>query len=1245
MKQVIADLEQLRRRSRFLLIAQRLCVVIAVALGVLLAAVLVDYLLRLPAALRLIGLAAGVASLVVAGTRYLAPAFAFRPELTQLALRLERVVPALAGRLASSVEFAIAGLDERNALAARAVRETERRLSGVSLRRMASTRRMARDGLLCLALIILTAGLAWAAPRSAAIGAQRWLAPLGAAEWPARTAVASLMNDVLEHDGVHPRGVALPLRARNETPGKPGDRVEAHYRVITRASEGEDGDAGGEPAGPWETIALTHQGAGVHERLIDPRGDAVEVWFSTADDRTERERIDLVAPPAIESATLVVDPPAYAADHREPMRFSLGPGVDQRAITAAPALAGSTARMTIILNKPVPAPAEGASEAERTDWLRETFAPALHGSDENDDAAAAQSATPPAITDFFADGRTWRLSFALPAPVELGVSLADEHGLRNAEPIGYRIDVAPDAPPAVTLIEPAQDLAVLPNAVVEIVAEARDDVAIRSLELLATLERPRADADAAEAAPRGIDLGVGPARIDGQTATLEHTLDLAQLDLQPGDVITLRAVAEDVRPAEARTDADESDAEAAMDTAGARTIRIIAEEAFIQQARRQLSTIRQNAIRIEGMQADLQEEMENGEPAIDQARAQARIAERIAEQRDAVSDVAALLDQNRLEDETLADLTGQSRDLLEFAGRSAAEAADAIQRELADAESSEEEADAARQAIDDAQQAVRDELSDLIALLDRDEDAWLAERRLKEILDQQRTLADRTAELLPETLGQAPEELDDALRGRLNEAARGQRELSEEARQLVEELRRKGDAMEEVDRRTAATLRSAARTAEEQAVEEEMNRAAERLARNQLQSAQSGQEDVIAALEQMVDDLEESGQARAQELARQLASLVDSIRMLITFQEGELERFADAVDLGDFTGRDRAMIRLAQNTQAVAAEARQADPSVRRVARLLDRAADAQGSSIAALRTEPIDQDDAKAGMERSLELLIEARDLAEEMRQQAEQEQVQAERKQLVEAYRQLAERQVVLREETTPLAQMERLGRREIVEARRLGTRQNEIRLALEDLRARTEDIGEARIFDYVHDLLDRWCQRVADSLWDGAADVGTTDRQRMIAEGIVAQADAIEQAMMQQQDPFQRDQQNDQQQQAGGEQAGGQGPPPLIPPVTQLERLYSLQEQVNEHTIEIDQRDDLAEPARAERLRELGEMQRFIMSLADEMIRSMMPQQGGGEGGAPAPGGDGTGEDDGAMPRYRPANEDEQKMEAAP
>ncbi|MCZ6493536.1 MAG: hypothetical protein O6933_05595, partial [Planctomycetota bacterium] len=78
MRQIIAELQRIRRRSRVMLLAQRLAVMTAYALGSALALTGLDFLLRLPGAVRLVLLLAGGTAVAYAIWTYLRPALRFR---------------------------------------------------------------------------------------------------------------------------------------------------------------------------------------------------------------------------------------------------------------------------------------------------------------------------------------------------------------------------------------------------------------------------------------------------------------------------------------------------------------------------------------------------------------------------------------------------------------------------------------------------------------------------------------------------------------------------------------------------------------------------------------------------------------------------------------------------------------------------------------------------------------------------------------------------------------------------------------------------------------------------------------------------------------------------------------------------------------------------------------------------------------------------------------------------------------
>lgn len=1162
MREVMSQLESLRWRSRGMLVLQRLAVLVAWTVGVAFALVLFDYALRLPGTFRLFTLITGFAALAYAFWRYFLSAVRFSPTLTQLALRVERSLPSVAGRLASSVEFATAGIDQQNVLAARSVRDAQGRLAGETVRRVLKTRQTMWDLMIMGVVVLVVGGIAAANPGAAQTGITRLLLPYSHTKWPARSGVESLMDDVLTASSVYPHGQALPLRAR-VTKGDAGLRVTAQHRFQI---EGQWES--------WQQLVLTRQGVSdVHERLVDTNADAIEVVFRTFDDQTEVVHIDLVPPPTVHRALLRVTPPPYASGRVPAIDQELGPGTDGRAVTDAPLLAGGLAEVTLELNKPLPVPAD---EHGRAAWIERTF-----------------DWTNGPLPDFQVDRdapERWRLRWILDETRRIDLDLEDEHGLRNTEPIAYRIEVVSDAPPSVTITSPQTDHAVLPSARIDIVAEAKDDVSVSHLSLEARDASAATDAD--HVAP-GDPLWSDAEVVGGAAATIERELDLSTLNLRQGDVIELRAIAIDAFEMNGR--------QHEPSVSPPRRLRIISELEFATQLRRQLSVVRQNAIRMEGMQAELQDAVREDGIESGMERAQARISERIAAERETVDQIEAQLRANRLEDPSLEKLLQQSRDLLDFAGRAANRAveqlADPGRNTDADADPTEAEREAQRRVVD-AQQNVRDELADLIELLDRDEDAWVVTRQLEGLLDEQRELDQMTGRLAERTIGQSLEELSREDRSELERIAQRQAALRDQARELLEDLRQRAESMEEVDPQTASGMRNAANTGEQRELDRDMENAAEQVQQNQLRGAQSRQQAAASTVQRMLQEMQENQRARAEQLLRQLASLIESIDRLIVVQEDELSALTVAMAEEDFGDRDRAMIRLNQNTQAVAMEARAAGQETRRVARSLDRAADAQSAAVAALRAAPLDADAAEEAENRALELLREAKAQAEELEAQTREDETRRQRDELIDAYREMVERQIAVREETDELVGVDELDRRGLVEARRLGNQQDEIREAMDDLEARTSDVMESLVFSHVHRQIGRWSTAVSDELWAGRADRRATELQERIASAIGRLIEALEE-----QPALPEDFEDGQSGEGGTAGEGGRSSNnAVIPPLAELHLLRGMQEEVYNQTREVDAHEDLNDAQRRERLRDLGQQQRDLLELGRQLLEQM-------------------------------------------
>jgi hypothetical protein len=496
--------------------------------------------------------------------------------------------------------------------------------------------------------------------------------------------------------------------------------------------------------------------------------------------------------------------------------------------------------------------------------------------------------------------------------------------------------------------------------------------------------------------------------------------------------------------------------------------------------------------------------------------------------------------------------------------------------------------------IVDAQREVREELTDLIKLLDRDEDTWVATRRLEELAKNQAQLEAQTATVGRRTLGRSRGELSDGERSELERMAQRQEDLAEEARRLIEDLRRRAGELDEVDPQGAAAMQAAADSGEQRELSRDMENASERVDQNQMRTAQAAQQSARQTLKQMLTEMRENTRANAQELLRRLASLIESIDRLIAVQENEIEALDRAIAAGVFSGRDRSMIRLAQNTQSVAAEARATGQESRRIARVLERAADAQGAAVLGLRAVPIDPQETRTAEDHSLELLQEARTLAEELEAAVEHRELTRQRGEIIAAYRELAEREIALHGETLELLGDVPLDRRGLIEARGLGRVQDEIRVALSDLHVTTPELREAPVISHVHGRIDEWARQVTDVLRSGELAEVAAQRELRIADSIGRIIEALED-LVSEPDKFAGGQ--------GGQGQGGQGQaPPLIPPIAELMLLRGMQDQVYDQTRSLDGRAAIDAGERRSWLAELGEDQRALLRLGRQMAEEL-------------------------------------------
>ena len=1202
---ILGPLGAARTRLRRLLVLERCMLALAFGLLAMLAAVALDRVFRLPSWIRL----AEDAALVAAGAAWfrwrVIPALRFRPPLVEVALRVERAEGVRGVAIAADLAEAHAA-GASGALTDDAIRQGLAAMPR-SIRMDAAPARRALGWAACA--VAVSVALAWLAPDLASIGLRRLATPFADVSWPARTMVEADMGSA-----VRARGAALALRARHVRGDESSMRVEAEYRVE------RDG-----AFGAWRRVVLPLQPGGSFERLVEADGDRVEVVFRTEDMETASTMVRLVPPPAVRSASLVVDPPAYVRGTVDRRTADLGTGTDRRATVSPPVLAGS--RVSIALE------VEGASGPPAGEdpgaWIVSTFALA--------DADGSPRTVEFAPGD--GDPSRWNVGWIAMGRGVLEVRLAGEGGVEPVDRIAFEVPAIEDAAPSVAITEPVADEAVTPDASPMVRAEARDDLGITELSIEASLQRA-----GGESVAQPPVAGSG-----GQAATAERTLDLRAMGANPGDRVTCVARARDAF--------ESGGARREQVTSAPRVFRVIAPSELADQVRSRLGQMREAAERLRNEQAELraradalagraqgrdrapgdaqegaaaQADPPSPEDESQLAAAEGRMSERIGAFERSLDELAGRLERNRTDGDGLKATIEDARDDARRAAQRAQDAtrslesSDAGSRAEAGSRSGESGTDdqakrmqqAARQAAE-AEQA----LADLESALQRDrETAELARRvdRLSERVDaarrESRGATDRA-------IGRSREQLGEDARAELDRAAQAQREAAAEARDLVDDLERRAQEVEREERPEpglAEALREAAREADERGLARQLEQAAQQTQQNQGQASQQSQQAAQEAVQAMQQAMRSQRRARAEELRRRMTEVTEAMRALLARVEERVlpVQQLDAADADAVDHEARALLDLSRRASGVAEQAAQSGSEFRRSAGLVMQGSGQLDESATSLRASPVDGAASQASLGAARSSIQDALEAAQRARQEAERAAENQRRAELREVYAAILERQRSVRTGTaaTLPAPGSKADRRTLLESRRLGTEQSAVTGLLQNAAAR-QDLASSELFLASTQEMVGASGAAGQDLWSGAPSRRTILLQGEVEAGIAALIEALADPP-EPEDPFADEpQQGD----GGGGEGGGegmQGGQPRVPPIAELRLLRTMAQRVLDDTAAAEA---LGPAERDAYLGRVAERQRKITELGERWVKSMRPPAPSAEPAAPAEGGE--------------------------
>ena len=447
----------------------------------------------------------------------------------------------------------------------------------------------------------------------------------------------------------------------------------------------------------------------------------------------------------------------------------------------------------------------------------------------------------------------------------------DRDGIPGGRDDRWPIDALPDAPPEVSIEQPAADLYVAPRAVVAVRISASDDLAVREIDLVIEPELRGAAVPAAKAgetpAPQAIAgqvqsrrLFTGPRRpaprageqLDAASPadhrTVEYRLELAPLGLLPGSHVTLLATAGDYHDQVGRSNVRRLTVllpEELRERLAARQSRLAAElERLLASeriCRRQVGAIQRRLSgkgKIGSAEIGDLEAAERGQREVNEsltsradgtpAQLQAMLVELadsdVAEAGLSAPVAAVAEGIDRLGREVLPSLGGELLAAVKTAR---------IDRQLPGSDARQRVSAALQQAAGLQDRAI-EALKQWLAALSQSDEYGRLQRDLGRLRRDQDALTGRTREVGRRTLTLDPGDVPPGDAVELAAAADRQLELADRLDRLLDSLGSLSDEMRDEARRTA--------------VGEQMRRTAEEIRQNQLGQASAGQKQIAADL-------------------------------------------------------------------------------------------------------------------------------------------------------------------------------------------------------------------------------------------------------------------------------------------------------------------------------------------------------------------------------------------------------------
>ncbi len=1153
--QLIDPLNTLRATLRRLAVLRGVALVVAVLLGLVMLIGTVDWLFHIDdhVARLLLGLTICF-SVLLAITRWvIQPALARLTDL-QIAKRIEHAYPEFTERLSSSVEFVRQPPPGSDELREQTIQRATQDVRNLELDLLPDRQPLRQAAVVAISLTVLAIAFFAVRPTEAKIAVRRLMFPFSEQPWPRTTDY-----HIIDENGV-PLPDNIPLQAvkgeykellvQNTRGDLPEDSA-IEYRL------GKDGTPRFETLQP---IKLETEVKGeVGRALLAPTKSPVYIRATGGDHKTAWFRLDVVQPPTIKSVSIELQHPNYT--NRDPETLPNG-------TTTIEALVGSTARISVLTSKPL----KSASFVVRGNEVLADI-----GNDQQ---------TVTATVELQEEGLfQWWLE------------LEDEDGIRNPRPVRYDLRVTRDEPPTAYFDLPGEDTQVTPTAVVPIHVIATDDQRVRNLTAEGKLEGPDAST---------VFLSLTPDESEDEKSMGGSVeLSVADFPVRPGVKIVLYATATD----------DMTDAPTHTVRSEPRTLTVVLPEVkaaqladsqadLLDELSRILQSQRKTRSNITELQIQQQQTEQFRRADLDLLRRseidQHRIASALFDESDGLTErairLAAELETNRIESQEirtqLDELTGELKHVrdhligpLEQTMTSARKQAEQAINES----KTENVADVADRPLllGDIESRQTEIIETLTALL-AGASVWKQQVDLRSEVSRIATAQDevnRDVAQLAERGLQARTETDNRqLTADANRLAGRQDRVAENLDALNQQIQQ---AARDADQDAAAsTVRDVERWMTENSVSSQMKEAASQLEDGRVSSAGQLQAEIAEQLKQLRELLDGPSMSSAQSQLADLNEVEQSLRELLRQQ----------TSIADSPGQGRSAELGKQQAQVRTETERQ-----RRQLERLNATNAAQFTASAAETMHGVEQalrdgatDEATTQAKQAADQLQKALESVDQQQQQVQQQMAGDKFRIAIQEISQLAESQKTLLEKTKQLEKLrlERDGRRTRKQTRevlRLAEQQSQL---TESLRLVSESLSDAPVLVLVLDAAIAGSRDAADQLTQRVTGPNATDPQQRVVDSLNQILVSLKPAQPKdsQQTPSNAESESPQSPQENSE---------LLPMLTRLKLLRSLQQQALDETKRItDDTANVTEQRRAELAKQQAQIAALTRRLMEEL-----------------------------------------------